>query len=536
MTSITRYLGTILLLASLATVPARAEDARILMLGNSYTEQNQLDQRTATVLASAVPTWSEVYGQRLARGGWNLADHAAEADGSQGDTPWRQALVTGPDAGTWDWVFLQDQSQIPGFPQSETYWQESRDGAVTLAGLIADGGGETVFLLTWGRLDGDPTNDWLYPDFSTMQERLLDGYLAYAEAVADAGQVAWIAPAGLAFQRVHDDLVAAGEDPTAEGTAFHGLYSGDGSHPSPPGSYLAALAAAVGLTGRSVVGISHPGDVDSATAELLQDAADRAVLDDPFGAVPYRWAHEWADWTDPGDVEAEGRVVSDTVTRPLVRVTSDVEAVGGLDIGAEHGVRGTGDGRVRVEAGNLSVTGRLSVGAAGTGEVEVRGGQVVADDVSLGSGGSLRVVLDETIDDCLTVVGAADLHGALTVTLAETADLAESGHINLVAASALTVELSSTSLPEGFELVLEDEYAVEGPRLLLVWGQDQGDDDSAADDDVAGDDDADDDTDDANGEGDGCACTETGGSGRPALAVLWGIGLVCVVVRRRERG
>ena len=229
---------------------AAAADAHVLMLGNSYTQQNDLDTRLKEVLVDAVPGWTEVGHLKIAPGGYTLAGHAANADGSNGDTPTRQALVTGPQAGTWDWVILQDQSQTPGFPQTEPMWQASRDGAVILHGLIGDGDGETVLLLTWGRRDGDPQNPAIYPDFSAMQQRLLDGYLAYAEAASSDGRQTWIAPAGLAFARVHDELVAAGEDPTAAGSVFHGLYSNDGSHPSVTGSYLAALTIAAAVTGR----------------------------------------------------------------------------------------------------------------------------------------------------------------------------------------------------------------------------------------------------------------------------------------------
>ena len=30
----------------------------------------------------------------------------------------------------WDWVVLQDQSQIPGFPRTQQEWINSKDGAV----------------------------------------------------------------------------------------------------------------------------------------------------------------------------------------------------------------------------------------------------------------------------------------------------------------------------------------------------------------------------------------------------------------------
>ena len=60
--------------------------------------------------------------------------------------------------GNWDWVVLQDQSQIPGFPRSQAEWIASKDGAVEIAEVIEDNGGETVLMMTWGRRDGDSNN------------------------------------------------------------------------------------------------------------------------------------------------------------------------------------------------------------------------------------------------------------------------------------------------------------------------------------------------------------------------------------------
>ncbi|MDP7115050.1 MAG: hypothetical protein QGH45_23960, partial [Myxococcota bacterium] len=310
---------TVVLLVALACSgpAAQAEDARVLMLGNSYVQMGSMDERLAPAFADTVPAWDEVFVQRISQGGYTLAQHAMQADGSNGDTPTRQALVTGPDAGSWDWVVIQDQSQTPGFPQTELSWMASRSGAITLHELITAGGGETVFLLTWGRRDGDAQNATLYPDFSTMQERLLEGYLAYIAAVeADGRPRAWLAPAGLAFQRVHDDVVAAGQDPTDGDTAFTRLYVADGSHPSAAGSYLAALTIAAALTGRPVTGVSALPDVDGGEVEYLQRVATDVVRDDPFGAVPYRWAHAWADWANPTDTGVTGPLISDVVTWP----------------------------------------------------------------------------------------------------------------------------------------------------------------------------------------------------------------------------
>ena len=42
--------------------------------------------------------------------------------------------------GNWDWVVLQDQSQIPGFPRSQNEWIASKNGAVELSEVIEDNG------------------------------------------------------------------------------------------------------------------------------------------------------------------------------------------------------------------------------------------------------------------------------------------------------------------------------------------------------------------------------------------------------------
>ena len=115
------------LLLGLLCAPAFPQDVRVLMIGNSYTQANDLHLGVEAALEVGVPVWEDVLVKALTQGGATLADHAARADGSEGDTAWRQELVTGEDAGTWTWVILQDQSQIPGFPQSQAEWQASRD-------------------------------------------------------------------------------------------------------------------------------------------------------------------------------------------------------------------------------------------------------------------------------------------------------------------------------------------------------------------------------------------------------------------------
>ena len=154
----------------LGLTSAHATD--VLFVGNSYVLSNDLPTAVAQVFESA--EMSATTG-RLAAGGLRLSDHLSRA--SEPASPWFEKLV---EAAQREWVVLQDQSQIPGFPQTQVDWTRSRDAAVGLNELVSDAGAETMFFITWGRRDGDATNPARYPDF--LQALLIEGYLAYGAA------------------------------------------------------------------------------------------------------------------------------------------------------------------------------------------------------------------------------------------------------------------------------------------------------------------------------------------------------------------
>ena len=251
----------------------------VLILGNSYTQGNNLDSLTESLLQNDV---ANANADRLAAGGLNLHDHATRAQtaGHQ----WNTTL----NSGNWDWVVLQDQSQIPSFPTSGQYWQNSKAGAEVLNEIIKDNGGETVLLMTWGRRNGDQDNLWRNPDFLTMQANLDSGYRLYAENVTTPARPVWIAPAGLAFKYIYDDITASGGTPENSGTLFHDLYSSDGSHPSLSGSYLASCVIYATITGYNPVGIGGPSGLSSTRILELQEAAAATVFNETQNLV-YPW-------------------------------------------------------------------------------------------------------------------------------------------------------------------------------------------------------------------------------------------------------
>ena len=263
---------------ALGTYPGRG-----LLMGNSYTQANALDGITRHILDETVPS---PLTQRLTSGGLTLADHADRVltSGSQWNTTLNGAFNR-------DYVILQDQSQIPGFPTSDQYWKASLAGAVVLDGMIEELGSDTVLMMTWGRRNGDLSNPSIYPNFTSMQGRLETGYRMYAENLSKPQRPAYIAPVGLAFKHIHDEIVAGGGDPTQPGTLFHSLYSSDGSHPSKSGSSLAAAVLYATLTGNSPVGLQDGTDLTIQSRLALQEAAEATVFNEtPDYDYPWRGA------------------------------------------------------------------------------------------------------------------------------------------------------------------------------------------------------------------------------------------------------
>ncbi len=271
---------------------ARAGD--LLHVGNSYTFFNDLELRTRALLSEMAPAeWSDGRTQRLADGGLRFTDHVSRT--AQAGSAW-EASLAGTD--TWDWVILQEQSQIPGFPQRQAEFQDSLAAAGTLDDLVEARGAQTMFLLTWGRRDGDSGNAARFPDFSTMEGYLEEGYAAYRDATSTSARPTWIAPAGPAFARIHAAEIARGVDPRAAESRFARLYVEDGSHPSPLGTYLVACVVAGAITGETVLGRAPSPGVSSEDAAWLQEAAEATVHD---GAMPY--TYPWTSAQDTGTPE-----------------------------------------------------------------------------------------------------------------------------------------------------------------------------------------------------------------------------------------
>jgi hypothetical protein len=248
--SVALVVGVLLLLVPVGCSPAATgcTDAgqactRVLFIGNSYTYVNDLPTMLATLARSG---GHQIETGMAAEGGLTLADHVASTA--------TQAKLA---SGHWDFVVLQEQSQIPSVAQSRT--TQMYPAARQLIRTIRVDGAKPMLYLTWGHRDGWPENG--LPDYARMQAALDDGYLTIARELGVA-----VAPVGRAWATVVSQ------------TARPGLWQDDGSHPTTAGTYLAAAVFYAAIFDASPVGLSCDGGLQSDQATALRQVANDTVL------------------------------------------------------------------------------------------------------------------------------------------------------------------------------------------------------------------------------------------------------------------
>lgn len=270
------------------------EAAEVLLVGNSYTQANNLRSILSDIISQSNPANTS----ELSGGGMRLDQHAGRMN-TQGDE-WDTTLANTD----LDWAVFQDQSQVPGFPRTSSYWQDSLDGLLDLTSRVEGVGGESVLFMTWGYREGDSSNPVRYPDYKTMQSHLQSGYEDFRDNSSNSQRTVWIAPVGLAYENIYDDIVSTGSSPLDSSSLFWNLYSGDGMHPSLTGSYLTACVVYSTIYGNTTAGQSDSANIDASTKLALQQASDDVVFNDTIG---YSFPWMAAEWNGAGDsTEGQG--------------------------------------------------------------------------------------------------------------------------------------------------------------------------------------------------------------------------------------
>lgn len=227
-----------------------AQSSKILFIGNSYTSVNNLPELISQIYTTAGETLEY---SMSAPGGCTFQQHCSTS------LPFIQQ-------GDWDYVVLQEQSQLPSFPEGQ-FMQESYPYAQELCSLIRQYNPEAriVFYMTWGRKNGDPQNGQFYPPLNTYEgmDSLL--YARYMMMAEDNGTC--VSPVGAVWHYLRN------QHPEME------LYQSDGSHPSYFGSYVAACSFYTTFTGRNPLEIQWNGTLDGEMANVAKNAVKRVVYD-----------------------------------------------------------------------------------------------------------------------------------------------------------------------------------------------------------------------------------------------------------------
>lgn len=242
---------TVVLVAVLAAVSVQAQpQARVLFIGNSYTEVNNLPQMTADIARSM---GAELSCTSHTPGGCTFSQHCTNES---------MELIR---RGGWDVVVLQEQSQYPSFPQSQVE-AEVFPFAQRLVDSVyaASPCAEPMFYMTWGRKNGDARNARYFPVLGTyegMDSMLYERYMYMAEA-NDAS----VCPVGRVWRYLRE------RHPEIE------LYQSDESHPSVEGTYAAACSFYVMLFGEDPETITYsPEGVEPEAAEAIRQAVHEVV-------------------------------------------------------------------------------------------------------------------------------------------------------------------------------------------------------------------------------------------------------------------
>lgn len=233
--------------------PAHSQSTlRVLFLGNSYSAANDLPSMVADVAYSMGDT---VIYDSNSPGGFTFQGHSTDA-GSLNKIA----------AGNWDYVVLQEQSQLPSFPlsqvQTDVFPYATRlDSLINTQNPCA----ETVFFMTWGRKNGDASNCAAWPPVCTYtgMDSLLR--LRYMMMAGDNNAVA--APAGAVWRYIRNFY------PSIE------LYEPDESHPSVAGSFAAACTFYTALFRKDPSLITFNSTLQPADADRIRTAVKAVVFD-----------------------------------------------------------------------------------------------------------------------------------------------------------------------------------------------------------------------------------------------------------------
>lgn len=224
---------------------------KVLFIGNSYTGANNLPQMVRDVSQSAGDNLSF---DANSPGGQTLQNHISNTN-----------TMSKIQQGGWDYVVLQEQSQVPSFPESQMaplMYPAARylDSVINANNSCA----ETIFYMTWGRKNGDQANCAFFPPLCTYQG--MDSLIALRYRYVATQNNAILSPVGAVWKYLRAN------NPGIE------LYVSDESHPSVAGTYAAACAFYTTIYKKDPTLITFNSSLSAADAESIRNAVKEVVF------------------------------------------------------------------------------------------------------------------------------------------------------------------------------------------------------------------------------------------------------------------
>lgn len=241
-----------LIVLLLSAFAATAQDGpNVLFIGNSYTEVNNLPQMVSDIARSMGDNMT--YSSNTP-GGCTFSVHCTNES---------MQLIC---QGGWDVVVLQEQSQLPSFPQGQVEGEVFPYAEQLVDSIYAHNPcAEPMFYMTWGRRDGDQQNAQYFPVLGTYEgmDSMLCLRYTYMAETYDAS----LCPVGRVWRYLHDN------HPDIN------LYASDGSHPSQAGTYAAACAFYTLIFHRDPTPISYNGNLTPVDAINIRNAVRTVVYE-----------------------------------------------------------------------------------------------------------------------------------------------------------------------------------------------------------------------------------------------------------------
>ncbi len=233
------------------SVYGQNEIKRVLFVGNSYTSVNNLPLMVSQVVSSA---GDSIEFKSNTPGGSTFNNH------SQNSTTLAYIAES-----NWDFVVLQEQSQLPSFPNSQVE-TECFPYAHLLDSLINQYNpcSETVYYMTWGRKNGDASNCPSWPPVCSYEgmDSLLN--LRYTQMANDNHGI--ISPVSVVWRYLINNSAIE-------------LYSSDESHPSVAGTYAAACTFYSILFRKDPTLITFNSSLSNSDAQQIRNATKLNVYD-----------------------------------------------------------------------------------------------------------------------------------------------------------------------------------------------------------------------------------------------------------------